>query len=519
MVMIKKKVRVRFAPSPTGPLHLGSMRTALFNYLFAKKHKGTFILRIEDTDQKRLVKNAEKYIKDSLKWCGIIIDEGVGKRGGNQSKGPYRQSKRLDKYKKYINILVKKEFAYYAFDTPEELELIRKKYETKGKTFLYNYNAFKKDDLKNSFVLPAEEVRKKLDSGEPYVIRFKIPENEILPFEDLIRGKLKVNTSTLDDKILFKSDGMPTYHLANVVDDYLMNISHVIRGEEWLPSLPLHILLYRAFDWEDQMPKFAHMPLTLKPDGKGKLSKRDGDRLGFPVFPLQWTSPETGEVFRGYREDGYFPEAFINMLAFLGWNPGTTQEIFSMNEMIQAFSLEKVGKAGARFDPDKAKWFNHHYLQKKDPARLATSFNEILKEKKADYADIDVRNVVKLIRERANFVSDFWDHGHFFFKPPEEYDQKAVKKSWKEDTPGIMKELINVLSDIEISEFTTENTEKKVKQWINKKELGMGEVMNPFRLCIVGELKGPHLFDIIKLIGKKETLARIKTGLRNIKAS
>ena len=505
-----KPVRVRFAPSPTGPLHIGGVRTALFNYLYAKKNKGTFILRIEDTDQKRFVKSAEKYIKDSLKWCGIIIDEGVGKWGGNLSKGPYRQSKRLDKYLKHINILIEEGFAYYAFDTPEELDKLRKECEQKGEAF--TYDATIRGSLVNSLVLPEQEVQTKIRNMEPYVIRFKIHENIILPFKDLIRGKLKVNTSTLDDKILFKSDGMPTYHLANVVDDHLMQITHVIRGEEWLPSLPLHILLYRAFNWES--PKFAHMPLTLKPDGKGKLSKRDGDLGGFPVFPLNWTDPKTNKISKGYEGYGYFPEAFINIIALLGWNPGTTQEIFSMDELIGAFSLEKVGKAGARFDPDKAKWFNHLYLQKQDPGELAKSFRKILKEKKVDYGDVDVRKVVELIRERANFVSDFWDQGHFFFEHPEEYDPKAKIKCWKENTPTIMRELRQVL--LNITKFTTENTEYKVKQWINKNELGMGKVMNPFRLSVVGALKGPHLFDIISLVGKAETLQRIERALERI---
>lgn len=512
---MKRQVRVRFAPSPTGPLHLGGMRTALFNYLFARKHKGTFILRIEDTDQKRFVKGAEKYIKDSLKWCEIIIDEGVGKMGGNLSKGPYRQSKRLDKYFKHINILIDKGFAYYAFDTPEELDKLRKECEQKGEAF--TYDATIRGSLVNSLVLTEQEVQTKIRNKEPYVIRFKIPENKILPFEDLIRGKLKVNTSTLDDKVLFKSDGMPTYHLANVVDDYLMKISHVIRGEEWLPSLPLHVLLYRAFGWENKMPEFAHMPLTLRPDGKGKLSKRDGDRLGFPVFPLEWTNPDTGEVSRGYREEGYFPEAFINIIAFLGWNPGTTQEIFSMDELEKAFSIDRVIKAGSRFDPKKAKWFNQQYLRMKSNEKLAELFLPILEEKRKSHDISYVAKVCGLVKERATFVSDLWEHSRFFFQMPESYNKKIVRKCWKEQTPGIMKELKQVLSDIKISEFTAGNTEEKVKQWINNKELGMGKVMNPFRLCIVGELKGPHLFDIIELIGKEETLARLNAGLRSIK--
>jgi len=511
--MPEKPVRVRFAPSPTGPLHIGGVRTALFNYLFAKKHNGKFILRIEDTDQARYIAGAEDYLMQSLEWCGIRPDEGVN-AGGDY--GPYRQSERKEIYLKYVKQLVEKGYAYYAFDTSEELEKKRKEYESQGKTF--TYNAAERNELLNSLSLSAEEVEERLKSGISYTIRFKIPVNEELVFEDVIRGRVMVNTNTLDDKVLFKADGMPTYHLANVVDDHLMKISHVIRGEEWLPSLPLHVLLYRSFGWEAEMPEFAHMPLTLKPEGKGKLSKRDGDLGGFPIFPLNWTDPKTGKISKGYKGYGYFPEAFINIIALLGWNPGTTQEIFSMDELIRAFSLENVGKAGSRFDPDKAIWFNHQYMQKQDPAKLAESFSEILKEKRIDYADINVRKVVELIRERANFVSDFWDQGYFFFKPPapEEYDQKAIIKSWKENTPGIMKELMQVLSDIKISEFTTENSEEKVKQWINDKELGMGKVMNPFRLTIVGALKGPHLFDIIALIGKEETLVRIEKGLQDI---
>ncbi|MCK4630405.1 MAG: glutamate--tRNA ligase, partial [Bacteroidales bacterium] len=501
----------RFAPSPTGPLHIGGVRTALFNYLFAKKHNGKFILRIEDTDQARYVAGAEDYLLESLEWCGIVPDEGVN-IGGDY--GPYRQSERKESYNKYVKQLVEKGYAYYAFDTSEELEKKRKEYESRGETF--TYNAAERNNLSNSLSLSADEVKEKLKSGIPYTIRFKIPVDEELVFEDVIRGRVIVNTDTLDDKVLFKADGMPTYHLANVVDDHLMKISHVIRGEEWLPSLPLHVLLYRSFGWEAEMPEFAHMPLTLKPDGKGKLSKRDGDLGGFPVFPLNWTDPKTNKISKGYKESGYFPEAFVNIIALLGWNPGTKQEIFSMDELIETFSLEKVGKAGARFDPDKAKWFNHYYLQKQDMGTLADSFKEILEEKRVNYKYIDVKKVVELIRERANFVSDFWDHGHFFFKPPEEYDPKAIKKNWIEDTPGIMKDLKQVLSDIEITEFTTDNTEEKVKQWINKKELSMGKVMNPFRLSVVGALRGPHLFDIIDLIGKKETLHRIDLALKYI---
>jgi glutamyl-tRNA synthetase len=512
--MLKRKVRVRFAPSPTGPLHLGSMRTALFNFLFARKNNGDFILRIEDTDRARYVAGAEEYIMESLDWCGIKVDEGV-KEGGDY--GPYRQSERKSIYPEYAQKLIGTGYAYYAFDTPEELELKRKKFETKGETFLYDASI--RPGMKNSLVLTGEEVQKRLNSGESYVIRFKIPENTEISINDLVRGKVIVNTSTMDDKVLFKSDGMPTYHLANVVDDYLMNISHVIRGEEWLPSLPLHILLYRAFGWEDQMPEFAHMPLTLKPDGKGKLSKRDGDRLGFPVFPLQWTNPETGEVSRGYKEDGYLPEAFINMLAFLGWNPGTSREIFSMDELIRAFSINRIIKAGSRFDPEKAKWFNQQYLRAKSNKELALLFKPVLKEKgiNLDDQDIDVEKVCNLVKERATLINELWDHSWFLFKAPEEYDQKAVKKRWKEQTPGIMKELYEELK--RITDFSSANIEKVIKNWMEKKGFSYGQVMNAFRLCIVGADIGPHLFDIVGLLGKKETLARIKTGLQNIKAS
>lgn len=510
MNLSKRPVRVRFAPSPTGPLHLGGMRTALFNFLFARKHSGRFILRIEDTDQSRLVEGAEQYIIDSLEWCNLHVDEGVTAGG---ECGPYRQSERKEIYKKYSDHLVDEGWAYIAFDTQEELENVRQEYTSRQKTFTYGIH--NRDRMINSLTLSAKEVEHKIQSGIPYVVRFKMPVNVDLPFHDIIRGEIAVNTSTLDDKVLFKSDGMPTYHLANVVDDHLMNISHVIRGEEWLPSLPLHVLLYQAFDWESTMPQFAHMPLTLKPDGKGKLSKRDGDRLGFPVFPLEWTNPQTGEKSSGYRESGYFPEAFVNMLAFLGWNPGTQQEIFSMEELIEAFSLERVVKAGSRFDPEKAKWFNHHYLQMKSSSELAERFLETLAEKGLKAEKRLVERIVELVKERANFISDLWANAFFFFQPPETYDQNVVEKRWKKDTPSIMEELMNLLSDL--SDFAAPGTETIVKEWIASKGLGMGEVMNPFRLLIVGALMGPHLFDIIEILGKDETLNRIRRGLKQIK--
>ena len=495
------QVRVRFAPSPTGPLHIGGVRTALYNYLFAKKNKGTFILRIEDTDQTRFVEGAEDYIMESLRWCGIVVDEGI-REGGEHS--PYRQSDRKEIYKKYADKLVDKGLAYYAFDTPEQLEAIRLEYEKKGTTF--NYNSEVRGKLTNSLSLDAVDWNARLDRGEPYVIRFKMPVDEEVHFEDIIRGQIVVNTSTLDDKVLFKSDGMPTYHLAHLVDDHLMKISHVIRGEEWLPSLPLHILLYRAFGWE--APLFAHLPLLLKPDGKGKLSKRDGDRMGFPVFPLFWPYDETA---KGYREEGYYPEAFVNMIALLGWNPGTEQEIFSMDELIDAFSLERVGKSGSRFDPEKAKWFNHQYLQKRSDSRLAMEFREFLREKGFHIDIVRLEMLVSMVKERVSFVKEFWSQTDFFFKAPEAYDLEAVKKRWQENTETILGELKEVLRGID--DFSPLPLEAAVKSWIESRGYNMGAVMNPFRLVIVGSLRGPHMFDIISWIGKGETIARIEKGL------
>ena len=499
-----KKVRVRFAPSPTGPLHIGGVRTALFNYLFAKKNGGDFLLRIEDTDQNRYVEGAEKYIINSLIWLNIPYDEGPEKDKGF---GPYKQSERKHLYKQYADELISKGWAYYAFDTAEKLDFHRKDHEQKGKTFIYNWHNRLK--LQNSLSLSAEEVKAKIEAGEEYVIRFKSPQDETLKLHDIIRGEISIDTNILDDKVLFKSDGMPTYHLANIVDDHLMQISHVIRGEEWLPSLALHVLLYRAFDWE--APKFAHLPLILKPTGTGKLSKRDGDKLGFPVFPLEWKDPSTGDISRGYKEDGYFSEAVINFLALLGWNPGTEQEIFNLEELVNAFDLDRVNKSGARFDPEKIKWFNHHYLQTKSNVELASLFIDIISstvEKK--YAE----TAISLIKERANFVADFWELGSFFFEPPKQYDTKAASKQWKENTPDIMQELIAVLEKID--DFSTENTETTVKQWITDKSLSFGQVMPPLRLALVGEMKGPHVFDIISLIGKKETISRIQKATKEL---
>jgi len=506
-----EKVRVRFAPSPTGPLHIGGIRTALFNYLFAKKRNGDFLLRIEDTDQARYAEGAENYIVEALEWCGLKIDEGVTKGG---DYGPYRQSERKEIYKKYAFQLVDEGKAYYAFDTPEELDKMRERLNQAGDSN-QQYGVHIRNEMKNSLNLDNNEVQKRIESGENYVIRIKMPENETIVVNDLIRGEVKFEANILDDKVLFKSDGMPTYHLANIVDDYLMEISHVIRGEEWLPSLPLHKLLYQYLGWEENMPEFAHLPLLLKPNGKGKLSKRDGDKGGFPVFPLQWKDTKSGDISSGYRESGYFNDAFINMMALLGWNPGTEQEIFSMEELIEAFSIEKVGKAGAKFDPEKAKWFNHQYLQKKTDEELTNLYQDILKAKKLDFSDEFVSKVVSLIKERTDFVADFWEQSHFFFEAPEEYDAKMVKKRWKEDTPEHMKKLNCVLKNVE--PFSSENAEKVVKEWLEASNLGMGQVMTAFRLSIVGAGKGPHMFDIIELIGKDETIKRIELAVERIK--
>lgn len=502
--MNQNKIRVRFAPSPTGPLHIGGVRTALYNYLFSKKLGGKFILRIEDTDQTRFVPGAEDYIIEAFQWCGIEFDEGVHIGG---PFGPYRQSDRKEIYKSFADELIAGGRAYYAFDTPEELNALREQYESEKKTFVYNHEARKL--LKNALVLSESETKKLVESGAPYVVRFKNPEDELIRMEDLIRGEVVVNTRVLDDKILFKSDGMPTYHLANVVDDHLMEISHVIRGEEWLPSMPLHILLYEAFGWE--APKFAHLPLLLKPDGKGKLSKRDGDKMGFPVFPLQWRDPKTGEISHGYREDGYFPDAFVNMLALLGWNPGDEREIFDLDELSKAFSIERTGKSGSRFDPEKAKWFNHQYLVKKDDSELASLFMPLLIEKGISVDDDYVFHVVELVKERAHFVYELWDQSDFFFHAPEEFDPQAVKKRWKQDSYQQMSELKEILSQID--DFSSENTENVVKKWMEEREYGMGAVLNAFRLIIVGGLRGPHMFDIISLLGQEETLRRLEMGL------
>jgi glutamyl-tRNA synthetase len=498
---MSKQVRVRFAPSPTGPLHIGGVRTALFNYLFAKKNKGVFFLRIEDTDQNRFVPGAEAYIMESLEWLGIAPDETIGK---NEKFGPYKQSERKHLYKQFADELINSGNAYYAFDTAEALDAHRKQHEEQGKTFIYNWH--NREKLDTSLVISAEETAKRIAAGEDYVVRFKTPVDETLHLKDIIRGDVKFETNLLDDKVLFKSDGMPTYHLANIVDDHLMETSHVIRGEEWLPSMPLHVLLYRAFGWE--APEFAHLPLIMKPVGNGKLSKRDGDKMGFPVFPLNWTDPISGETSSGYREKGFFPEAVINFLALLGWNDGTEKELFSLEELENAFDLSRVHKAGAKFDPEKNKWFNHQYLIKKDDADLAKAFAPIVAEKGIDsYGMTNLEKIVSLIKERANFVSEFWELSDYFFVAPTSYDEKA-SKNWKEETPTLMQELISVLS--EITDFTSLNIETIVKDWMTKNEIGMGKVMQPFRLSLVGALKGPHLFDIAELIGKEETIKRIE---------
>lgn len=494
------KVRVRFAPSPTGPLHIGGVRTALYNYLFAKKHQGDFILRIEDTDQNRFVEGAEQYIIDSLNWCGIPFDEGPGKDKGY---GPYRQSERAHLYEQYALELINNGNAYYAFDTTEALDKHREDHESKGKTFIYNWHNRQK--LENSLALTSEEVVKKLDAGLPYVIRFKSPEGEHLSLTDEIRGEMEIDTNILDDKVLFKSDGMPTYHLANIVDDHLMEITHVIRGEEWLPSMALHILLYKAFGWD--APKFAHLPLILKPQGKGKLSKRDGDKMGFPVFPLEWKDPATGEVSKGYREENYLPEAVVNMLSFLGWNPGTEKEFFSLDELIEAFEISRVHKSGAKFDPEKTKWFQHHYLQLEENGKLAVQFGKIL-EKKNISVDLQyTTEVIDILKERAVFVEDFWELGSYFFQAPKNYDDQAVKKIWKDDTSNIMGQLTEIISNT--SSFTASNLQEEVKGWIQEQGMGFGKVMQPFRLSLVGAMQGPDVFLIAEKIGKAETLSRL----------
>ena len=496
-----RKVRVRYAPSPTGPQHIGGIRTALYNYLFAKKHGGDFILRIEDTDQGRYVPGAEQYLIDSVKWCGFDFDEGVHVGGPH---APYRQSERKAIYKQYADQLIASGNAYYSFDSNEAVEAKRKEAEQQKKT--WQYDASTRGEMVNSLTLSPAEVEQKLKENAPFAIRFKTPAEEEIVVNDLIRGRVVVNSKQLDDKVLFKSDGMPTYHLANVVDDYLMQISHVIRGEEWLPSAPLHVQLYRALGWENAMPEFAHLPLLLKPDGNGKLSKRDGDRLGFPVFPLDWTDPKTGEHSSGYKEAGYFPDAFLNLLAFLGWNPGTEQELFTMEEMIEAFSLEKVSKAGAKFNLDKARWFNQQYLLKK-------SAKEVLSEIKPKFpannlSDTQLEKVVELLKPRCVFAKDIIPAAAYFFTSPSEYDAKTVEKKWKENSPQIVKDLQEIFS--QETEFTAANLEAKFKAYLESKQLGFGAAMPPIRLIITGFGEGPSLFDVMEILGKEECLKRME---------
>ena len=501
--MPKRKVRVRFAPSPTGALHIGGVRTALYNYLFAKQHNGDMILRIEDTDSQRFVPGAEAYIIEALEWLGIKFDEGVG-YGGNHA--PYRQSERKDIYRKYVEQLLSDGKAYIAFDTPEELEAKRKEIPN------FQYDASTRMQMRNSLTLPKEEIDRLIAEGKQYVVRFKVEPGEDVHVNDLIRGEVIINSSILDDKVLYKSaDNLPTYHLANIVDDHLMEISHVIRGEEWLPSAPLHVLLYRAFGWKDSMPEFAHLSLLLKPDGNGKLSKRDGDRLGFPVFPLEWHDPKTGEVSSGYREAGYLPEAVINFLALLGWNPGNDQEILSMDDLIKLFSLEKCSKNGAKFDFEKGKWFNHKYIQNKSNEELTELFLPILQEKGISADPAKTAKIIGLVKDRISFVKELWAQTSYFFIAPESYEEKSVKKRWKEDTPERMKELIEILENI--TDFASEDTEKIVLGWITENNYHMGNVMNAFRLAVVGECKGPHMFDITTILGKEETIKRIKKAI------
>ncbi len=505
---MNRKVRVRFAPSPTGPLHIGGVRTALYNYLFARKNGGDMILRIEDTDSNRFVPGAEQYINDSLAWLGITVDEGV-KEGGNY--GPYKQSQRRDIYREYVKKLLDNGKAYIAFDTPAELEAKRAEVPN------FQYDASTRMSMRNSLTLPKEEVDRLIADGNQYVVRFKIEPGVDVEVNDLLRGKVTINSSVLDDKVLYKSaDDLPTYHLANIVDDHLMEVSHVIRGEEWLPSAPLHVLLYDAFGWSDTAPQFVHLPLLLKPDGKGKLSKRDGDRLGFPVFPLEW-HPEGGEVSSGYRESGYLPEAVVNFLALLGWNPGDDTEIMSMDELISKFDFAHCSRSGAKFDFEKGRWFNHEYLQKMPDAELAELFKPVLAAHGVDagaYSDEFLAKVVGLVKGRIYFVKDLWDHAKFFFVAPAEYNPKDIKKRWSEETPRIMTELIDVLNNID--DFSSAAAEPIVLGWIADKGYHLGNVMNAFRLAVVGECKGPHMFDITELLGKEETVKRIERAIKEI---
>ena len=501
------KVRVRFAPSPTGPLHLGGVRTALYDYLFAKNQSGDFVLRIEDTDTARYVEGAEEYIMQSLEWCGIIPDESP-KHGGNY--GPYRQSERRDIYDKYTEEILKTDYAYIAFDTPEELEKVRSEYEAKGEVFSYNH--LTRNHLRNSVSLSKEEVQALLEAKVPYVVRFKMPIDRTINLEDIIRGKFSVNTNTLDDKVLVKNDGMPTYHFANIIDDHEMEITHVIRGEEWLPSMPLHVLLYEAMGWK--APEFAHLSLILKPEGKGKLSKRDGAKFGFPVFPMNFYDEATGETYKGYKEEGYLPEAFVNFLALLGWSPSDDKEILTLEEMASEFDLHKVHKAGARFSKEKAEWFNHQYLQKKSDEEVLAIFKNLDESKNINLSDEKLLKIISLMKERATFVKDIYSQGKFFFEAPTSYDEKAVKKAWNDETASIMTELTEKLIN---TEFNADVLKEEIHHFVEEKGLGFGKVMMPLRLSLVGELKGPDVPDLLEILGKQESLARIKAIIENLK--
>ena len=501
--MSDRKVRVRFAPSPTGALHIGGVRTALYNYLFARQHGGDLVFRIEDTDSNRFVPGAEEYIIESFRWLGIKFDEGVSFGGEH---GPYRQSERRSIYKKYVEQLLAADKAYIAFDTPEQLEAKRAEIQN------FQYDARTRGEMTNSLTLPKEEVERRIADGEQYVVRFKVEPGIDVHIDDMIRGHVVIKSDILDDKVLYKSaDELPTYHLANIVDDHLMEITHVIRGEEWLPSAPLHVLLYRAFGWEDTMPTFAHLPLLLKPEGKGKLSKRDGDRLGFPVFPLEWHDPKTGDVSSGYRESGYFPKAVVNFLALLGWNPGTEQELFTLDELVQAFDIHKCSKAGARFDYQKGIWFNHEYMLKKSNEEVANLFAPIVANNGVDETMERITQVVAMMKDRVNFVKELWPLCSFFFIAPTEYDEKTVKKRWKADSAKVMSELADVLEGID--DFSVEGQEPVVMKWVEEKGYKLGDVMNAFRLTLVGIGKGPGMFDISAFLGKEETLKRLRKAI------
>lgn len=507
-MIMDKKVRVRYAPSPTGPQHIGGIRTALYNYLFAKKHGGEVILRIEDTDQSRFVPGAEEYIIESVKWCGFSFDEGV-EQGGKY--GPYRQSDRKHIYRTFVQQLLDEGKAYYAFDTPEELSEQRDFFEKQKQNWKYDYQT--RMVMKNSLSMPKEEWEELISKDTPYTIRLAVPADTNIVVNDLVRGKVVINTKEIDDKVIFKSDGLPTYHLANVVDDYLMKITHVIRGEEWLPSAPFHVLLYQLLGWEDSMPEFAHLPLLLKPNGNGKLSKRDGDAMGFPVFPLEWKDPKSGDLYKGYREDGYLPEAFLNILAFLGWNPGTEQELFTLSELIAAFDLNRVVKSGAKFDPDKAKWFNQQYLSRKSGEEIA----ELIKKTNKSYEKANnLGKICDLMKERVSFYHEITEKGAYFFNSPSSFDEKTIKKKWKQESVQIVAELADLFSGV--NAFTSSNLEEVFKTYVEKNEIGFGVAMIALRLCITGEGGGPNLFEIAELIGKEATIERLRTNSALINA-